>query len=233
MYWTDKIRWMVVIWKFVEVGAGIFCLAFIVERFITPTYCAFNTQYLDWKWFIKSYIKAYISGILFLIIGHYVLLHAWMNAWAEMLRFGDRLFYKDWWNCTTYREYYRTWNIVVHNWLYTYVYKDMYEIVVPGKRTLSSAMVFFISAIFHELVIAFSLRFFYPVLFILFGIIGYIFFFIRKYTSNVFMQLGLGFGMSIMFNLYSMEACARWNNCPSHPNYYLDLFIPRSWSCLK
>jgi hypothetical protein len=31
---------------------------------------------------------------------------------------------QDWWNSTSFANYYRTWNIVVHDWLYTYVYKD-------------------------------------------------------------------------------------------------------------
>jgi len=45
-----------------------------------------------------------------------------------MLRFADRLFYKDWWNSTGFSDYYRTWNLVVHDWLYTYVYQDMYMV---------------------------------------------------------------------------------------------------------
>ncbi|GCB84355.1 hypothetical protein scyTo_0024966, partial [Scyliorhinus torazame] len=41
-----------------------------------------------------------------------------------MLRFGDRMFYKDWWNSTSFANYYRTWNVVVHDWLYCYTYSD-------------------------------------------------------------------------------------------------------------
>lgn len=35
-----------------------------------------------------------LPGILCLILGFFLLLHAWQNAFAEMLCFGDRLFYK-------------------------------------------------------------------------------------------------------------------------------------------
>lgn len=31
---------------------------------------------------------------------------------------------QDWWNSTSYANYYRTWNVVVHDWLYYYVYRD-------------------------------------------------------------------------------------------------------------
>ena len=32
---------------------------------------------------------------------------------------------QDWWNSTSYADYYRTWNVVVHDWLYAYIYKDV------------------------------------------------------------------------------------------------------------
>ncbi|KAG7259544.1 hypothetical protein CRUP_005539, partial [Coryphaenoides rupestris] len=30
----------------------------------------------------------------------------------------------DWWNSTSFANYYRTWNVVVHDWLYYYGYRD-------------------------------------------------------------------------------------------------------------
>ena len=32
--------------------------------------------------------------ILFTILAFFAILHSWLNAFAEMLRFGDRLFYR-------------------------------------------------------------------------------------------------------------------------------------------
>jgi len=85
---------MVVIRNFVEVGLAIFYLAFILERLVLPVYHVFGKQHLERKWFVKSIIEASIPGILYFLTGQYLLLHAWMNAWAEMLQFADRLFYK-------------------------------------------------------------------------------------------------------------------------------------------
>ncbi|XP_011866706.1 PREDICTED: sterol O-acyltransferase 1 isoform X2 [Vollenhovia emeryi] len=229
---TKKIRWLVVIRNFIEVGLALFYLAFIAEHFILPMIdVTFGTQQLERKWYVKNIIEASIPGILYFVTGQYLLLHAWLNAWAEMLRFADRLFYKDWWNSTTYHSYYRTWNLVVHDWLHTYIYKDMYEIVMPRNRTLAATAVFFVSAIVHEYIIAFAFGFFYPVMFVLFGGIGFAMFFVRKIiTSNLFMWVTWFLGNGVMVSLYSMEFYARYN-CPPHSNYYLDLFIPRSWSC--
>ncbi|KAG5325705.1 SOAT1 acyltransferase, partial [Acromyrmex heyeri] len=230
---TKRIRWMVVIRNFAEVGLAIFYLAFILEHLIIPVFHMYGTQRVEWKWFAENIIKSIIPGILYMFIGQYLLLHAWLNAWAEMLQFADRLFYKDWWNSTTYDMFFRTWNVVVHDWLYTYIYKDIYEIVVPRNRTLSASAVFFISAIFHEYIIAFAFGFFYPMMFIIFFLIGFALFFVRKLiTNNIFMWLSWCIGVCILFSLYSIEYYAR-QNCSPHSNYYLDLFIPRSWNCYE
>jgi len=44
------------------------------------------------------------------ILGFYNLFHLWLNILSEVLRFGDRTFYKDWWNCTNFKEYWSLWN---------------------------------------------------------------------------------------------------------------------------
>jgi diacylglycerol O-acyltransferase-1 len=35
-----------------------------------------------------------------------------LNIVAELMCFGDREFYKDWWNAKTVEEYWRMWNMV-------------------------------------------------------------------------------------------------------------------------
>ncbi|AQK82564.1 linoleic acid1 [Zea mays] len=54
-----------------------------------------------------------------------------LNIVAELLCFGDREFYKDWWNAKTVEEYWRMWNM--------------------GVAILIS---FLVSAVFHEICIA-------------------------------------------------------------------------------
>jgi len=138
---------------------------------------------------------------------------------------------QDWWNSTTYHMFFRTWNVIVHDWLYTYIYRDMYEIVMPYNRVLSATTVFFISAIVHEYIVTFALDFFYPVMFTLFITFGFPMFLIRKtVTSNLLMWSTLSLGSGLIFSLQTIEFYAR-QNCSPHPNYYVDLFIPRSWNC--
>jgi len=40
---------------------------------------------------------------------------------------------QDWWNSSTFANYYRTWNVVVHDWLYCYVYKECYLVCLLSK----------------------------------------------------------------------------------------------------
>ncbi|XP_039312472.1 sterol O-acyltransferase 1-like [Solenopsis invicta] len=231
---ATEIRWMMVFWNFFEFGLSIFYEALIFDRVVVPIYHVFGTQYLEPKWFIKIVLESCIFILSLFFVVQYLIFQAWMNAWAEMLRFADRLFYKDWWNAKTINEYFRKWNLIVHIWLYTYIYKEVYKFGASQNRTLAATAVFFISAIVHEYALAFTMGFFYPVTFILFFGIGVPLFIVSKskvVTSNFFLWILFNIDAMIMFNSYSMELNARWNNCPPHPNYYLDLLIPRSWSC--
>ncbi|KRX03881.1 hypothetical protein PPERSA_04759 [Pseudocohnilembus persalinus] len=47
---------------------------------------------------------------LFSMISFVLIFEATMNAFAEITYFGDRQFYQDWWNSTTYEEFNRKWN---------------------------------------------------------------------------------------------------------------------------
>ena len=44
--------------------------------------------------FTHGIFSLMLPGTMCLVLAFFLLLHAWQNAFAEMLRFGDRLFYK-------------------------------------------------------------------------------------------------------------------------------------------
>lgn len=156
------------------------------------------------------------------------------NAFAEMLRFADRGFYSDWWNSTNFSVYYRTWNIIVHDWLYLYVYKDLYEYVTGRNRVLSQLLVFSLSAVFHEFILGFTFQFFFPVLFILFQGAGVVLIFITKKEhksfGNIFMWLSLALGMGVLLSLFHMEFYSR-RNCAYDKSDPWNYFIPVSLNC--
>ncbi|KAI8777428.1 sterol O-acyltransferase 1, partial [Biomphalaria glabrata] len=161
-----------------------------------------------------------------------LLLHAWLNAFAEMMRFGDRLFYNDWWNASSYSHYFKTWNIVVQDWIYFYLYRDFLRLTKckAGARLI----VFFISAFFHEYAISVAVKCIYPCCFICFAGISYGFTFIhvKEHSRlwNLFVLSSLFVGNGILMGLYSIEFYAR-QNCPPTIGGLADLVIPRSWFC--
>lgn len=52
-------------------------------------------------------LPAFCSQRLILVLG-------------QVLMFGDRLFYRDWWNANTIEAYWRLWNLPVHYWMVSY-----------------------------------------------------------------------------------------------------------------
>lgn len=227
---TKKIRWIFVIQYFAEFVLAIFYYIFILERLVAPVIRTYRTWSLEPMWFIKIIIEMSIPGILFFINSHYLLLHAWMNAWAEMLRFADRLFYKDWWNSTSFPMWNRTWNVVVHDWLYTYLYKDMYEIVVPRNKLLAIFTVFFVSATFHEYIVVYAFNLFYPIMLILFGGLNFILVISNINFNNIIVWMSLCFSNGILMSSYAMTYYTSYN-CLPYFNYYADLLLPQSWDC--
>lgn len=76
---------------------------------------------------------------------------------GEVLYFGDRNFYQDWWNCRSLEEYWKTWNLPVHFWFIRHVYNPLLQIW-PSKIA-ANLVVFLISAIAHEYLVSVPLGF--------------------------------------------------------------------------
>lgn len=81
-----------------------------------------------------------------------------MNLWAELLRFSDREFYRDWWNSSSVQYFWANWNIPVHKWCSRHLYKPLLGRGVT--RMQASTLVFFVSAFFHEYLVSVPLKMF-------------------------------------------------------------------------
>ncbi|XP_039623724.1 sterol O-acyltransferase 1 [Polypterus senegalus] len=229
------IRWGYVGTKFLQVLGCLFYVYYVFMRLCIPQFRNISLQPFNLKVTVLCVFNSILPGVLILFLAFFAFLHCWLNAFAEMLRFADRMFYKDWWNSTSFANYYRTWNVVVHDWLYYYAYRDFLWIF--GKRFRAAAMlsVFTVSAVVHEYALAICFGFFYPVLFCLFMCFGMLFNFIlhdrRKGPIwNVIMWTSLFLGQGVLLCLYSQEWYAH-HYCPLQNPSYLDLLTPRSWTC--
>ncbi|XP_037075343.1 sterol O-acyltransferase 1-like [Pollicipes pollicipes] len=136
----------------------------------------------------------------------------------------------DWWNVTNYASFYRTWNIVVHDWLYEYIYSD---VVRYRGKLMATLAVFVVSSIVHEYTLMFVFNFFFPILFLQFGVFGVLLHFmnVRSAAGNVLLWITLSLGVGIDMTFYTAEWYAR-HNCPQiYDNVYADFFSSRALSC--
>jgi diacylglycerol O-acyltransferase-1 len=69
------------------------------------------------KIFTEYGMRLSIANTYCWLLMFYSYFHLYLNLWAEILRFGDRVFYKDWWNSSEVGAYWRLWNAPVHYWV--------------------------------------------------------------------------------------------------------------------
>uniref|UniRef100_A0A2K5DHF0 O-acyltransferase n=1 Tax=Aotus nancymaae TaxID=37293 RepID=A0A2K5DHF0_AOTNA len=198
---------------------------YVAMKFAQVSFCNFACHV---KLFAKDCNIAHLIlgvsvsvALLFCLFGHMSGSNAFMFYKVNLLRLSFlftflSIFLIDWWNSTSYSNYYRTWNVVVHDWLYYYAYKDFLWFF--SKRFKSAAMlaVFAVSAVVHEYALAVCLSFFYPVLFVLFMFFGMAFNFIVN---------------DIILCFYSQEWYHVKPVCPLMRPTFLDYVRPRSWTC--
>ncbi|XP_068811548.1 diacylglycerol O-acyltransferase 1 isoform X5 [Struthio camelus] len=92
------------------------------------------------------------------LIFFYWYFHSCLNCLAELLRFGDRQFYLDWWNADSVLQFWSRWNIPAHRWLDRHVYKPLLH--HGYDKWQARLAVFLLSACFFEYLIAIPLKMF-------------------------------------------------------------------------
>lgn len=222
--------------------ASIYFVNICFTNFIIPFYSELDYSNISIKQLIYSIFPSACSGSVCLFVGiFYGLLHSWNSMFAELMFFGDRNFYSNWWSSKNMAQYYRNWNLVVHEWLHAYIYLDIYKLIGGRFGSLvAQILVFFLSSVFHEYWFAVSLRMFYPAIFILYFVFGGIFYLITQTIKspriwNSIMWWNLLFGTGLFVSCYSTEWYARHHmRCPRiFENELIDLFVPRIWTCIK
>lgn len=157
---SHSIRWKYVGTILLRMLAVTGLILFTVEQDIKPTLelslQAMST--LNVIEILERLVKLSIPNTYVWLLGFYFYFHLWLNLIAELTRFGDRLFYKDWWNSRTIEEYWRNWNIPVHNWMVRHLYHPLIRLKV-SKRIATFAC-FLLSAILHELIISTPFRYY-------------------------------------------------------------------------
>ncbi|KAF0926581.1 hypothetical protein E2562_026894 [Oryza meyeriana var. granulata] len=130
---------------------------FIIEQYINPI--VVNSQHplkgglLN---AVETVLKLSVPNVYLWLCMFYAFFHLWLNILAEILRFGDREFYKDWWNAKTIDEYWRKWNMPVHKWVVRHIYFPCMRNGI--SKEVAVLISFLVSAILHELCVAVPCR---------------------------------------------------------------------------
>jgi len=126
----------------------------IVEQYVVPLVHSSITpiESFDIWMIVERLLKLSVPNLYVWLLGFYVFFHIYLNIMAEITRYGDRLFYRDWWNATSLGYYWRTWNIPVHAWMLVHIYTPLTN--RGYSKTTAYLACFLVSALFHELVIA-------------------------------------------------------------------------------
>jgi len=168
---------------------------------------------------------------LFVFIGiAWGFLHCWLNIFAEILSFGDRLFYKEWWTSRGMDEAMRTWNFLIHSWITEYLYKPV--VSFTGSRFIGVAVVLVTSAVVHDYIVSIPVQTYVPgFIVIVFGIIlpvkilGPLVDPILKRVKGNLPTFIVFLCMSAVLGLMGPEYFASFKNCPSSKSYFL---MPKS-----
>jgi diacylglycerol O-acyltransferase-1 len=116
-------------------------------RDLEATRGTFTPHILAAYWLKLSVANTYLWLLMF-----YIYFHLYLNLFAEILRFGDRVFYRDWWNSSEVSAYWRLWNTPVHYWLIRHVYFPCLRRKV--SRPAATFIVFLLSAVMHEVLVS-------------------------------------------------------------------------------
>ncbi|KAK7114228.1 diacylglycerol O-acyltransferase 1-like isoform X2 [Littorina saxatilis] len=157
---SARIRKRFLIKRILEMVFLMMVIIGLVQQWIVPTInnAIKPLSELDFFRCMERLLKLAVPNHLIWLMFFYAFFHSMLNVLAELLMFGDRDFYQDWWNADTISEFWQNWNVPVHRWCIRHLYKPVRRRGL-GKMP-SSVAVFFVSAFFHEYLLSVPLKMF-------------------------------------------------------------------------
>ncbi|KAF2836698.1 diacylglycerol acyltransferase DGAT2 [Patellaria atrata CBS 101060] len=150
---TDNIRWSFVLKRALEVVILSIAIWIASAQYAAPLLLnsldSFST--LNPLAILERLMKLSTISVFCWLAGFFALFQSFLNILAELLRFADREFYDDWWNSTSVRRYWTTWNKPVSHFMRRHIYSPLVSRGVPPS--LAQILVFVFSGVLHELLV--------------------------------------------------------------------------------
>ncbi|GAB6020764.1 Diacylglycerol O-acyltransferase 1 [Chamberlinius hualienensis] len=132
----------------------------LIQQWMVPTIRNSMTPFkeMDHSRMLERLLKLSVPNHLLWLMFFYWFFHSGMNALAEIFRFADREFYRDWWNAESVQYFWQNWNIPVHRWAVRHLYLPLLKL--GFSKDNSAIAVFLVSAFFHEYLVSVPLTMF-------------------------------------------------------------------------
>ena len=150
---STQIRWTFVVKRLAEVaGLSVFIWLASAQYAAPVLRNSLNKMaLLDIASILERLMKLSTISLVIWLAGFFAIFQSALNALAEIMMFGDREFYTDWWNSASVGAYWRTWNKPVYHFMRRHIYSPL---VGRGWSSYSaSAMVFVFSGFLHEVLV--------------------------------------------------------------------------------
>lgn len=150
---STHIRWGFVMKRVAELAALSMFIWIAMAQYAAPVLrnSLDKIQTLNLTSLLERLMKLSTISLVIWLAGFFALFQSYLNALAEITRFGDREFYQDWWNSPSVGAYWRTWNMPVYHFMKRHIYSPL---VGRGcSPHIASMVVFFLSGVLHELLV--------------------------------------------------------------------------------
>ncbi|MBN3303472.1 DGAT1 acyltransferase, partial [Amia calva] len=157
---SPRIRKRFLLRRLFEMLFFIQLLVGLIQQWMVPTIQNSMKPFkdMDYSRMIERLLKLAVPNHLIWLIFFYWFFHSSMNFVAELMQFGDREFYRDWWNSETVTYFWQNWNIPVHKWCLRHFYKPILK--RGASKWVAQTAVFLASAFFHEYLVSVPLKMF-------------------------------------------------------------------------
>ena len=150
---TSSIRWLFVAKRVAECLSLSVFIWFASAQYAAPLLhnSLFKIASLDLPSILERLMKLSTISLITWLAGFFAIFQSALNALAEIMMFGDREFYTEWWNSPSVGAYWRTWNKPVYHFMRRHIYSPL---VARGWSShAASAWVFVFSGLLHELLV--------------------------------------------------------------------------------
>lgn len=152
---SERIRPRYVLRNFFELVSLCILIQFLIFQYAYPIMQSCLTLFfqpkLDYANISERLMKLASVSMMIWLIGFYAFFQNGLNLIAEVTCFGNRTFYQQWWNSRSIGQYWTLWNKPVNQYFRHHVYVPL--LARGMSRFNASVVVFFFSAVIHELVV--------------------------------------------------------------------------------